>query len=64
MNFAGKEKMAEDYLNGKNFSYTFRRSESIIFDVKENQNAITTSEVKIRVREENFKDYKKSLMGK
>ena len=66
MNFAGKEKIGKGNPNGKSFSYTFRKpgEYNIMFAVKDNQNAITTSEVKIKVREESFEDYKKSLMGK
>ena len=66
MNFAGKEKIGKGNPNGKSFSYTFRKpgEYNIMFAVKDNQNAITTSEVKIRVREESFEDYKKSLIGK
>jgi len=66
MNFAGKEKIGKGDPNGKSFSYTFKRpgEYNIMFAVKDNQNAITTSEVKIKVREESFEDYKKSLMGK
>jgi len=66
MNFAGKEKIGKGNPDGKSFSYTFRKpgEYNIMFAVKDNKNAITTSEIKIKVREESFEDYKKSLMGK
>jgi len=66
MNFAGKEEIGKGDPNGKSFSYTFRipGEYNIMFAVKDNQNAISTSEIKIRVREESFEDYKKSLIGK
>jgi len=66
MNFAGKERIGKGDPDGKSFSYTFREpgEYNIMFAVKDNKNAITSSEIKIKVREESFEDYKKSLIGK
>ena len=65
VNIAGKEKIGKGNPNEKSFSYTFTKpgEYNIMFAIKDDKGAITTSEIKIKVREESFEDYKKSLMG-
>jgi hypothetical protein len=67
VNFAGQEIMHKGNPT-KSFNYTFKNAGKykIMVAVKDNKGAITTKQVTINVKpkhEENFEDYKRSLMG-
>lgn len=67
VNFAGKEIIHKGNPT-KSFNYTFKNAGKykIMVAVKDNKGAITTKQVTINVKpkhEENFEDYKRSLMG-
>jgi len=64
INLAGKETMAKGNPT-KSFSHTFNNPGKfkIMVAVKDNQGAVATKQITIKVREETFEDYKKRMMG-
>ncbi len=64
MNFAGKEILKKGNPT-KTFSYTFDNAGNynIMVAVKDNNGAITTKKLTIKVKEESFNDFKKNMMG-
>jgi len=64
INFAGKEIVSKGNPT-KPFSYTFENPGiyKIMVAVKDNKGAITTKQITIKAREENFNDFKKGLIG-
>ena len=65
MNFAGKEIMKKGSPDGKTLSYTFTTpgEYNVLVAIKDNNGAITKKQITIKVREETFEDYKKSIIG-